>query len=581
MGALFLSVISAEAMALDGGVAPIELPAVAHSDLSGVLDAAIVQDNEHSWLTSRNHSTAPSRSDAMLSDDMKADWPKGRCVRIDSIRMPGLQLIPKRLETRVSAMVQPHARQCVDPGRLDALTRRINEVLQVDGKPEAIAELPDRPIVNGVLTLRFRDTAMAARRSRASGGGTSIRLRSPESIEPPKSKATVKTRSMPVYGLGRWTDTSQRSTSEPQQAMPLAGIEQNSVAPTVTLQRVQNHWLASHLQFAGNSAQSDEGHHGRIGLAANGLVQADHDIRLDFNESASQRVENESEAIAFSYSFPLGANRFSLYANSYEHQSTVVGDEGKYEASGEGRKFNVSNRRSLFSFAGMSFDSVMSMSSSQARYFERGEWIEDSSRQLSKFTLEGATSRDLWFDVRSTTRISAVSGLEVLSKDYDMEESLDEDDRFHKFSISSSLSKELYSWQWGVTGRYQFSPSDLPDSEYLLVAGPAMIAGFNGQSLAAAEGGWLRVDANSPSFGVPLLSDLRSDIRFSVLQGWVPYDDMQSDRYGSASAAEISLRFQGRGLRADVSVGRMLGSSSLSTDKPDVPDVSLSLSLGL
>lgn len=576
LGALFLSVFSAEAVAVNGGASPIEIPAAAHADLSDVVDVATFRDSERSWLTSASHLSAPS-----LSDDMKADWPKGRCVRIDAIRMPGLQLIPKRLETRVSAMVQPHARQCVDPERLDALTRRINEVLQVDGKPEAVAELPDRPIVNGVLTLRFRDTAMAARRSRASGGGTSIRLRSPESIEPPKSKATVKTRSMPVYGLGRWTDTSQRSKIESVQSTPSIAGESTSAAPKVTLQRVQNHWLASHLQFAGNSAQNDEGHHGRIGLAANGLVQADHDMRLDFNESASQRVENESEAIAFSYSFPLGANRFSLYANSYEYQSTVVGDEGKYEASGEGRNFKVSNRRSLFSFAGIAFDSVMSLTSSQARYFERGVWIEDSSRQLSKFTLEGATSRDLWFDVRSTTAISVSSGLEVFGKDYDMEESLEEDERFHKFSISSSLSKELYSWQWGVTGRYQFSPNDLPDSEYLLVAGPSMIAGFNGQTLAAAEGGWLRLDANSPRFSVPLLADLRSDVRFSLLQGWVPYDDMQSDRFGSASAAEISLQFQGRGLRADVSVGRMLGSSSLSTNKPDVPDVSLSLSLGL
>lgn len=575
LGALFLSAFSAEAFGVNRTLAPIDLQAGVRPDLAGIVDASSFDSADQSWLTSSDVAT-----DRPVAKRMDANWPKGRCVRIDSIRMPGLQLIPKRLETQVSAMVQPHARQCVDPGRLDALTRRINEVLRVDGKPEAVAELPDRPIVNGVLTLRFRDTAMAARRSNASNTGTSIRLRSPESIKKPENKATVKVRSMPVYGFGRWTDTSQRLTAEPVQTAPVS-IPDYSTMPKVTLQRVQNHWLASHLQFAGNTAQNDDGHQGRIGLAANGLVQADHDMRLDFNESASQRVENESEAIAFSYSFPLGGNRFSLYANSYEYQSTVVGDDGKYEASGEGRNFNVSNRRSLFSLAGFSFDSVMSLSSSEARYFERGEWIEDSSRQLSKFTLEGATSRDLWFDVVSTTRISASGGLEVFGKEYDMEESLDEDERFHKFSISSTLSKELYRWQWGLTGRYQFTPNDLPDSEYLLVAGPSMIAGFNGQTLAAAEGGWLRLDANSPLFSVPLMSDVRSDVRFSVLQGWVPDESMQSDRFGSASAAEISLQFQARGLRADVSVGRMLGASSLSTTKPDVPDVSLSLSLGL
>ncbi|WP_148862553.1 ShlB/FhaC/HecB family hemolysin secretion/activation protein [Marinobacter fonticola] len=562
-------------MAATGAPAPIDLPAAVRPELAGIVDSSTREEASQSWLTSANTAT-----DTSVDTQMRADWPKGRCVRIDSIRMPGLQLISKRLETRVSAMVQPHARQCVDPERLDALTQRINEVLQVDGKPEAVAELPDRPIVNGVLTLRFRDAAMAARRTRPSNGGTTIQLRSAASVQKAEQEETVKIRSMPVYGFGRWTDNTQRAASNTVPVAPVASPERNTV-PKVVLQRVQNHWLASHLQLAGNSAQSNDGHHGRIGVAANGLVQADHDMRLDFNESASQRVENESETFAFSYSFPLGANRFSLYANNYEYQSTVVGDDGKYEASGEGRNINVSSRRALFSWAGIAFDSVLSLSSSDARYFERGQWIEDSSRQLSKFTLEGATHNDLWFDILSTTRISASSGLEVLGKNYDMEESLDENERFNKFSVSSTLSRELFNWQWGVTGRYQFTPGELPGSEYLLVAGPSMIAGFNGQTLAAAEGGWLRLDASSPSFTVPMMPNLRSDVRLSVLQGWVPYDSLQADRFGSASAAEISLQLQARGLRADVSVGRMLGSSSLATRKPDLPDVSFSLSVGL
>lgn len=522
------------------------------------------------WLTrNRPNTSTPSHA------DVQADWPHGRCVPIDSVRLPGLQLLSKRLVTRVYALIQPESRQCLDPERLDGLAQQINQVLEKEGEGEAVAELPVRPIVNRVLTLRFRDAAMGEPADGVFRSGQAA-----EANGASRSGRVVASEVMPSYTFGRWTRPAGLAAVAPLETGGKTGSAKTA-APSFSLHHVQRHWLASHLQIAGNTDRNRDGHSGRIGLEADNLIRTDHALRFNFNESGSQRIDNESETFAFHYAFPLAGNHFTFDANSYSYQSTVIGDDSKYESSGEGRTFGFSGRRSWLSWGGITLDSVLSLSSYQASYFEKGQWTEDSSRQMSTFTLESLSSHDLIFDVLAKTRFSVSSGLEVLGNDYDIEDSLNQDDQFQKFAMAGSLTRELFSWQWGVSGQYQFTADDLPGSEYMLVAGPSMISGFNGQSLSAAEGGWLRFDANSPGFDMPLMPYLRSDLRLSVLRGWVPYEATQADRYGSASAAELSLQMEGRGIQAGFNVGRMLGASSLATTKPDMPDVSFSLSMGI
>ncbi|WP_162628786.1 ShlB/FhaC/HecB family hemolysin secretion/activation protein [Marinobacter bohaiensis] len=492
--------------------------------------------------------------------------------------MPGLQLLSKRVVTRVYALVQPNTAQCLDPERLDGLASRINDVLEREEGGQVVVWLPQRPIVGQVLTLRFKDAKVAL----PDNGDFPVRRPASSRVERAGEAGAadiVVPQSLPSYTFGRWTPPAgTANVAAVESAKP---TERGQSGPSFSLQHVQQHWLGSHLQLAGSSSRSREGHSGRIGLEADDLIEANHAMRFNFNESGSQRVQNEAEAFAFHYAFPLAGNSLSMDVDTFSYQSTVTGDESKYEARGEGRNLMFSGRRSLFSWSGINFDSVLGVRNQQATYHEKGEWVEDSSRQLSMFTLEGSTSRELLFDVTASTRFAASSGMEMVSKDYDDEDGLDENDGFQKYVLSGSLSRQLFDWQLDFSGHYQFTPDDLPDSQYFTVVGPAMISGFNGQSITAAKGGWLRLDANSPRFTMPMVSYLRSALQFSLLRGWIPDASMQADRAGSASAAEVSLRFQGRGIQAGFSVGRMLGASSDATDKPDVPDVSLSLSVGL
>ena len=105
--------------------------------------------------------------------------------------------------------------------------------------------------------------------------------------------------------------------------------------------------------------------------------------------------------------------------------------------------------------------------------------------------------------------------------------------------------------------------------------------GFNGQSVRVAKGGWLRMNARSPSYHWPFASELNSAITFSLLQGWAPYSAAQSDRFGSTSTGEISLQLYSRDFYADMSIGQMLNASNAALLMPTSPDLSFSISVGI
>lgn len=131
-----------------------------------------------------------------------------------------------------------------------------------------------------------------------------------------------------------------------------------------------------------------------------------------------------------------------------------------------------------------------------------------------------------------------------------------------------------------VNGRYQFASEDLASSEYLQIAGPSMMRGFNGQSLSVSEGGWVRVDARSPGYVIPFMDATVSNVMVSVLRGWSPSSGTNEEDF-EASTGEIALQLQTPGFEARMSVGRILDVSGPGMDKPSRPDVSLSMSMAI
>ncbi|SOB75127.1 hypothetical protein SAMN04488490_0686 [Marinobacter sp. LV10R510-11A] len=349
--------------------------------------------------------------------------------------------------------------------------------------------------------------------------------------------------------------------------------------PSDLLQSVTR-YVASHVEFSGNSRQTSDRADGRINLTSNNLLWSRHVLGLNFSDSVAREGSAESTTLALRYSFPFAGSDIRVDLANRDYSGAVSGSGQRYDAHGERRNLRVTGNRSLWSWQGIQVDSVFSHTSGTSSAFEDAVWLEDSAHRLSSFGLEGKASRELIGGFYAASSLTAVGGLDS-EEFFSASGYRSDDDGFHKLALAASLSREVLSWNLGLNGRYQFAPGDLPSSEYLAIAGPSLMRGFNGQSVYVAEGGWLRMNARSPGYHWPFASELNSSITFSLLQGWAPYSAAQSDRFGSTSSGEVSFQLYSRDFRADMSVGQMLNASNTALMMPTHPDLSFSITVSI
>mgnify|MGYP003149353993 FL=1 len=344
---------------------------------------------------------------------------------------------------------------------------------------------------------------------------------------------------------------------------------------------IREHWLRSKLKFSGRSSMSREGLDGQLGVAADNLMGENHALGMSFRDAKSQRNANGSKALDLDYSFPVGSADLSLRAGNHHSEYQKHLSDQRIDASSESRVMGLDGSRFLLSRYGIRFDGLVRHVARDTQSFEQGDLVSDSAYQKSALGLKGQWSEELVGGLYARSDVSAIGGREFSASDYAQQSDVVEEGEFYKVAISATVGRELFRWQWDLTGRYQFAPEDLPSSEYLMVAGSSMLTGFNGQSVYAHQGGWLRMNTASPAWPMPFVGGVLSSINFSMLQGWVPYSGAQADRDGKACAGEVSLKMQGRAFTANVSVGRMMSASTTAMTIPDHPDVRFSLTLSI
>nr|WP_297403564.1 ShlB/FhaC/HecB family hemolysin secretion/activation protein [uncultured Marinobacter sp.] len=338
-------------------------------------------------------------------------------------------------------------------------------------------------------------------------------------------------------------------------------------------------YLASHLEFSGDSNHTSEAADGRLNLVGSNVIWSSHDIGLDFRDSVSRRDGGESQTLVFRYSLPVAGSDFQLAVENSEYAGVVNNAGQRYDTHGEYQAVTLSGNRPLWSWQGVELDSVFSHSTGTGRAFEESVWVSDSTHQLSSVGFRCSGQQDLPGGFVADSTLTALGGWE--SRETISRTALTSDGaEFHKLAVSASLSRSLYTWDVGVNGRYQFAPDDLASSEYLQIAGPSMMQGFNGQSLFVSQGGWVRLNARSPGYSMPFTNAVNSYLMLSVLKGWASTSGSRQNRF-RASTGEISLRLQGQGFHASMSVGRILDLSGQAMRRPASPDVSLSMSLGI
>lgn len=343
----------------------------------------------------------------------------------------------------------------------------------------------------------------------------------------------------------------------------------------------REHWLRSRLKFSGKTALNSDGLDGAVGVAADRLVGKNDAIGFDYRDARSYRNDTDSSAASVRYRFPAGANQLRIEAGRSRYDRAVSNGSRRFNASGESRVMGLGVSRPLFSRFGMAFGGIARHHGRDGASFKENSLVSESRYELSTLGLEARGGHELWGGVFANTSLLALSGREFQAVDYPMQDGKSEEGGFYKVAMSASVEHELFQWNWRVKGRYQFADEDLPSSEYLTVAGPSMLTGFNGQSVAVVRGGWLRLDTASPTWLMPFFDDVLSSVNFAVLQGWVPYSGAQANRHGKTSAGQVSLKMQGRAFTANVSVGRMIRTSSTAMAMPDHPDVRFSLTMGI
>lgn len=335
-------------------------------------------------------------------------------------------------------------------------------------------------------------------------------------------------------------------------------------------------YLASNVSVSGSSSRDAERAYGHIYLVGDELVGPQHRLGLNYRDSVSHRENQESSALMFTYGASVSDFSIGVQFENSESAGVTVGEGNRFDSESEHDGFKIDGSRPLVSWHGFSVNSLFSHSAGSSSTSNANGWAEDVQYQVSKFGVEVREDHTLLAGLRSSASLRAFGGVDSRTTT-DTRGHRSTDEQFEKVLVSASLRRDVRSWTLGMGGHYQFAASDLPSSEQFQVAGPTLSLGFNGQSRYANEGGWLRLQADSPTFRVPVLDDFQSSVQMSVLRGWTPGLKAKGQPEGGASVGEVSLQLSSRDVLAALSVGKMLMVSDPKLSRPGRPDVSFSI----
>jgi hemolysin activation/secretion protein len=337
--------------------------------------------------------------------------------------------------------------------------------------------------------------------------------------------------------------------------------------------------LASQLAFSGNASRTSDAANGHLTIGGNNLMPLNHDLTLEFRDSASRRNRHQSKALNMRYSRPVAGGNFSMALKNSHHDGEARTADQRFDARQEYQSLDFSGSRALWSWQGLELEGLFSHSSDTSSAYEESEWVADSTHRLSRLVLRCSGKSELPGGFMAGSSLAAMGGWEA-RESVSTDDSSSGGSRYHKLALTASVNRAFYTWDIAVDGHFQFAPEDLASSEYLQVAGPSMMRGFNGQSKSVSEGGWLRVNARSPGYPVPLTDAFNSYFMFSVLRGWSSESVVSGGSF-RATAGEISLRLLGKGFNASLSAGQILDLSGRAMRRPASPDVSLTLTMGI
>lgn len=339
-------------------------------------------------------------------------------------------------------------------------------------------------------------------------------------------------------------------------------------------------FVASKVSVTGSSVHDDDRSDGSLGFVSESLGSSQQRIGVNYRDSVSRRESLDSSSLVLNYGFSVSKFDFGMEFEKFQSDGVAVGDGNRFDAESEHSAYKLDGSRALLSWHGFSVNSLVSHSAGSSSAANATGWAEDAQYQISKLGVEVREDHELVAGFRSAASVRAFSGVETREAAGSVGHR-QTDDQFQKVAVSASLSRDVQNWTLGVRGQYQFAGDDVPSSEWVQVAGSSLAMGFNGQARYAAEGGWLRLQAGSPKFQMPVSPGLNASVEMSLLRGWTPGVASEGQQEGGASVGELSLKLDSRDFDAAFNVGKMLAVSDPELALPSRPDVSLSISVDM
>lgn len=339
------------------------------------------------------------------------------------------------------------------------------------------------------------------------------------------------------------------------------------------LQPVREHWLRSRMTFSGSSDQDSRYQKGALNVGVTNLFRADHQASFQYTDSCALRVNEKRQGLRVNYGLGLGRGRLDFALTNKDYDKQVEDGAKRVQKQGRVRNLTLAGSRPLFSAWGYRFRGYASYTSVSKRWRLQSEGLQWSDYQVSTFGVTARGHHRLPGGFSLATGVTTDAGVEYELAGASEAGGAVHDEHFRRFLVTASLDREFRDWQFGLDGQYQAASKDIPGSHRIHVASSRLSGGFNGQSLKAIEGGWLRLGTRSPSVNLPLASHLRAHFKLLLLKGWVPAKTFQHEDAGQLVSGELVLGFVAREFRADFSIGRMLDTTTTALNKPGRPDM--------
>jgi len=490
---------------------------------------------------------------------------EGGCIEIREIELEGKKALPKDfIQWELNPLIEPWLDQCLNLTQMTELVSSINALFLQQGFVTTRSFLPEQSLKQGTLKIRIIPGRVQSLQS--------------ETLAPSNLKwafASEPNELLNLRDIEQGLDQINRLASNQASVEMLPGDRLGQ-----TIVQINNHKKASYyavIGLTGTQIQNGDDYRGRVDLFAEDLTGINDQLIINYNEALAERSSSTSRGVGFDYSFPWRYSLFSFSGSYFEYENIINGTNETFDVTGDNSYFTATFNHTVYRDQSRKVDAGTSMTVKDINNFIQGNRIDVSSRELSIWRLETKWKQYYWSNAALYLNLGMDIGTTWFGADPDHRMERPGEAQYTKYNLSAQTFKPLDLnftdlpliealplgvWQIGLSGEYQYSSHQLPSSEKILVASSSRVIGFGDFNLTGNQGGWIKVDTETPSLFRQWTKGFAITSKMSLMRGWVPHTRKHPSAYGNALASEFSVQAVGYGLRAQLSAGKLLSDAS-------------------